>query len=91
MGAFSVLVADGCGSSPSSPGRFIPGERSAGVYWTLGWVDPRTGLVDVRKRKYLVLPVIEISFPVFELVVYVSCLGFLGFLYVKVMCLILSQ
>jgi hypothetical protein len=42
--------------SASRPGRFTPGERAPGTHWTGGWVDSRTGLDDVEKRKFLTLP-----------------------------------
>jgi hypothetical protein len=35
----------------SHPGRFIPGTS-----WIGGWVDPRAGLDDMEKRKFLTLP-----------------------------------
>jgi hypothetical protein len=41
--------------SASRPGRFIPGERVPGIHWIGGWVDTRTGLDDVEKRKFLTL------------------------------------
>jgi hypothetical protein len=40
----------------SRPGRFTPGERAPGTHWIRGWVDPRAGLDDVEKRKFLTLP-----------------------------------
>jgi hypothetical protein len=42
--------------SASRPGRFNPGERVPGTDWIGGWVDPRVGLDDVEKRKFLTLP-----------------------------------
>jgi hypothetical protein len=39
----------------------MPGERAPGTHWTGGWVDPRTGLDDVKKRKFLTLPGLEPS------------------------------
>jgi hypothetical protein len=37
-------------------GRFPPGERAPGNPWIAGWVDPRTCLGDVEKKKFLTLP-----------------------------------
>jgi hypothetical protein len=45
--------------SASRPGRFNPGERIHGTHWLGGWVDPRTGLDD-EKRKFLALPGLEL-------------------------------
>jgi hypothetical protein len=39
--------------SASRPGRFTPGERAAGIHWIGGWVDPRAGLNDMEKWKFL--------------------------------------
>jgi hypothetical protein len=36
-------------------GRFTPGEIAPSIYWILGRVDPRAGLNDVEKRKFLTL------------------------------------
>jgi hypothetical protein len=46
--------------SASRPGRFTSGERAPGTYWIGGWVDPRAGLDDVEKRKFLTLPGLEL-------------------------------
>jgi hypothetical protein len=40
--------------------RFTPGERASGIHWIGGWVDPRAGLDDVQKRKFLTLPELEL-------------------------------
>jgi hypothetical protein len=45
--------------SASRPGRFTSGERAPGTHWIGGWVNPRTGLNDV-KRKCLTLPGLEL-------------------------------
>jgi hypothetical protein len=37
-----------------------PGEIVPGTHWIGGWVDPRTGLDDVEKRKFLTLPGLEL-------------------------------
>jgi hypothetical protein len=42
--------------SASRPGRFSPGEGAPGTHCVGGWVDPRSGLDDVEKRKFLTLP-----------------------------------
>jgi hypothetical protein len=51
---------DGAEWSASCPGRFTPGERAPGTHWIEGWVDPRGGLDDFEKRKFLTLPGLEI-------------------------------
>jgi hypothetical protein len=50
------------GLSASLAGRFTPGERATGSHWIEGGVDPRAGLDDVEKRKFLTLPGHELSF-----------------------------
>jgi hypothetical protein len=47
--------------SVSRPGRFTPGERAPGTH-LIGWVDPRAGLDDVEKRKFLTLSGLELRF-----------------------------
>jgi hypothetical protein len=49
----SVLI--GGEWSTSRPGRFIPG-----THWIGGWVNPRAGLYDLEKRKFLTLPVLKL-------------------------------
>jgi hypothetical protein len=34
---------------------FTSGEREPSTHWIGGWVDPRAGLDDVEKRKFLTL------------------------------------
>jgi hypothetical protein len=46
--------------SASRPGRFTPGERAPDTHWIGGWVDPRVGLDDVEKRKFLTIPGLEL-------------------------------
>jgi hypothetical protein len=46
--------------SVSRPGRFTPGVRAPGTHWIGGSVDPRGGLDDVEKRKFLTLPGLEL-------------------------------
>jgi hypothetical protein len=41
--------------SASRPGRFISGEGAPCTHWIGGWVGPRTGLDDVKKRTFLTL------------------------------------
>jgi hypothetical protein len=41
--------------SASRPDHFNPGERAPGTHWIGGWVDPRAGLDDVEKRKFVTL------------------------------------
>jgi hypothetical protein len=42
--------------SASLPGRFTPEERAPCTQWIGSWVDPRAGLDDVEKIKFLILP-----------------------------------
>jgi hypothetical protein len=37
-----------------------PGKAAPGTHWIGGWVDPRTGLDDLEKRKFLTLPGLEL-------------------------------
>jgi hypothetical protein len=37
-----------------------PKERAPGTHWIGGWVDPRAGLDDAEKRKFLTLPGLEL-------------------------------
>jgi hypothetical protein len=53
----SALV--GCGQL-HAPAALPPGERAVGTHWIGGWVDPRVGLGDVEKRKFLTLPALEL-------------------------------
>jgi hypothetical protein len=46
--------------SVSRPSRFTPGERAPCTHWIGGWVDPRAGLDDVEKRKFLTLRGLEL-------------------------------
>jgi hypothetical protein len=55
----SVLV--GGEWSASRLGRFTPGETAPGTHWIGGWVDPRAGLDDVEKTKFLTLPGLELQ------------------------------
>jgi hypothetical protein len=46
--------------SASRPCRFTPGERAPGSPWIGGWVDPRAGLDDMEKRKFVTLILLEL-------------------------------
>jgi hypothetical protein len=35
-------------------------ERGPGTRWLGGWMDPRTGLDDIEKRKFFTLPELEL-------------------------------
>jgi hypothetical protein len=52
---FMTLALAGGEWSASRPGRFTPAS-----HWIGGWVDPRAGLEDVEKRKFLTLPGLEL-------------------------------
>jgi hypothetical protein len=56
---FLTWVLAGGDSSALRPGRFTPGERIPGTHWIGGWVDPRAGLDNLEKRKFLTLPGLE--------------------------------
>jgi hypothetical protein len=43
----------------SRPGRFTCGGRAPGTHWIEGYVDPRDGMADVEKRKFLALRGLE--------------------------------
>jgi hypothetical protein len=45
--------------SASQPDRFTSEKRAPGTHWIGGWVDPRAGLDEVEKRKFLTLPGLE--------------------------------
>jgi hypothetical protein len=53
-------MALGGGESASRSGRFTTGENAPDTHWIEGWVDPRAGLEDVEKRKFLTLPGLEL-------------------------------
>jgi hypothetical protein len=57
---FLTLALVGSEWSTLRPGRFIPGETAAGTHWIGGLVEPRAGLDDVEKRKFLILPGLEL-------------------------------
>jgi hypothetical protein len=46
--------------SASRPGCFTPGERAPGTNWIGGWVDPRTGVDNVEKKKFFTLLGLEL-------------------------------
>jgi hypothetical protein len=54
----SVLVGDEW--SASRPCHFTPGGRAPGTHWIGGWVNPRTSLDDLEKKKFLTLPGLEL-------------------------------
>jgi hypothetical protein len=39
-----------------APAAFTLGERARDTHWVGGWVDPRAGVDDMEKRKFLILP-----------------------------------
>jgi hypothetical protein len=56
---FTSVIAGGEWSA-SRPCRFNPAETAPGTHWIGVWVDPRTGLDDLEKRKFLTLPGLEL-------------------------------
>jgi hypothetical protein len=52
---FLTSALDGDEWSNSRTCRYAPGERVPGTHWIGGLVDPRDGLDDVEKRKFLTL------------------------------------
>jgi hypothetical protein len=46
--------------SASRPRRFIPGEIAPDTHEIGSWVNPRAGLDDIEKRKFLTLPGLEL-------------------------------
>jgi hypothetical protein len=46
--------------SASRPCRFTPRERAPGTQWIRDWVDPRAGVDDVEKEKFLTLLGLEL-------------------------------
>jgi hypothetical protein len=46
--------------SASRLGRFTPKERASGTHWIGGWVGPRAGVENVKKRIFLTLPGLEL-------------------------------
>jgi hypothetical protein len=57
---FLTLALVGSEWSASRPGRFIHREKAPITHWIGGWVDPRVGMDDVEKRKFLTLPGLEL-------------------------------
>jgi hypothetical protein len=57
---FLTLALVGGKWSASCPGRFTSVERAYGTHWIGGWMDPRAGLDDMEKRKFLTLPGLEL-------------------------------
>jgi hypothetical protein len=55
MDIFLATALVGGGWSGSSRSRFTPEERAPGTDWIGGGVDPRAGLDDVKKRKFLTI------------------------------------
>jgi hypothetical protein len=44
----------------NTPAALPPGDIAPGIHWIGGWVDPRAGLEDVGKKKFLTLPGLEL-------------------------------
>jgi hypothetical protein len=61
----SALVGDEWPAS--SPGLFIPGERSPCTHGVKGWIGPRTDLNDVERRQILPLQGPELQPPAIPL------------------------
>jgi hypothetical protein len=46
--------------SASCPDRFTSEEKAPGTHWIGGWLEPRAGLDDVKKKKFLTLPGLQL-------------------------------
>jgi hypothetical protein len=46
--------------SASRPGHFTAGVKALATHWIGGWVNPREGLDDVKKGKFLTPPGLEL-------------------------------
>jgi hypothetical protein len=57
---FLASALDGGEWSDSRPCCFTPGERTPGTHWIGGWVDPRAGLDNMEKSKFLPSPGLEL-------------------------------
>jgi hypothetical protein len=55
---FLTSALAGVDRSASLPGRSIPD-----THWIGGWVDPKAGVDNVEKRKFLTLPALELVQP----------------------------
>jgi hypothetical protein len=42
------------------PGCYTPEETAPGTHWIGSWEDPMAGLEEVKKRKFLTLPGLEL-------------------------------
>jgi hypothetical protein len=58
---FLISALAGGEWSASCPGRFTPGETAPGTHWIGGWVDPRAGLNDMEKMKFLTFSKLELQ------------------------------
>jgi hypothetical protein len=56
MYIFLTSAQAGGDSSALRNNRFNPGEIAPGTHWIGDWMDPRAGLDDVEKTKFLALP-----------------------------------
>jgi hypothetical protein len=56
---FFTLALVGCEWSASRPWNFSSGERSPDTHWIGGWLGPRAGLDDMKKRKFWALTGLE--------------------------------
>jgi hypothetical protein len=43
-----------------APAALTPRGKSPSTYWAGGWVGPKAGLEGVNKRKFLILPGLEL-------------------------------
>jgi hypothetical protein len=57
---FVTLALDGGEWSTPCPCHFNPGERASSTHCIEGWTSPRADLHDVKKRKFLTLPRLEL-------------------------------
>jgi hypothetical protein len=54
------LISALVGGELHAPAALPPGKEPTDTHWIGGWVGPRASLDDVEKRKFLILPGLEL-------------------------------
>jgi hypothetical protein len=57
---FLTLAIAGGEWSASRPTHYTPGERAPSSVWIGDWVNARVGLDDMERKKFLILPGLEL-------------------------------